>query len=114
MPHSIKTERSVLVPNKVKVALKGRNVSVEGPRGKLFRSFKQSLTFTKTKKNAKTYINVTLWDGNRRSNATVRTVASHIQNMINGVQFGFVCTMKLVSAHFPINLNIAKDGGDVQ
>ncbi len=40
---------------------------------------------------------------------TVRTVASHIQNMIIGVTKGFRYKMKIVYAHFPMNLKVQGD-----
>merc|ERR1712083_714452 len=50
------------------------------------------------------------WFGNRKDIATVRTVISHIENMIKGVTNGYRYKMKSVYAHFPINIAI-QDGG---
>ena len=46
------------------------------------------------------------WFGNRKDIATVRTVISHIENMIKGVTNGYRYKMKSVYAHFPINIAI--------
>ena len=46
------------------------------------------------------------WFGNRKDIATVRTVISHIENMMKGVTNGFRYKMKSVYAHFPINIAI--------
>ena len=41
----------------------------------------------------------------------MRTVCSHIGNMITGVKHGFEYKMKMVYAHFPINVNCDKANG---
>jgi large subunit ribosomal protein L9e len=46
----------------------------------------------------------------RKSLASLRTCTSHVQNMITGVTKGYEYKMRLVYAHFPININI-EDGG---
>merc|ERR1712080_433803 len=42
--------------------------------------------------------------------AAVRTVCSHINNMIKGVTMGFMYKMRAVYAHFPINCAISEGG----
>merc|ERR1712176_948364 len=42
--------------------------------------------------------------GTRKQLACVRTVCSHIENMITGVQRGFLYKMRFVYSHFPINV----------
>ena len=46
------------------------------------------------------------WFGSRKDIATVRTVISHIENMMKGVTYGYRYKMKSVYAHFPINIAI--------
>jgi large subunit ribosomal protein L9e len=41
----------------------------------------------------------------------VRTITSHITNMMIGVTKGFEYKMKLVYAHFPINVDCQKTEG---
>ena len=63
--------------------MKARKVTVKGPRGTLRRSFKHlAVDIRKTKKDE---IIVEKWFSIRRELATVRTVCSHIENMIKGV-----------------------------
>jgi large subunit ribosomal protein L9e len=57
---------------------------------------------------------VNLAQGNRKAVAAVRTVCSHVENMIKGVTLGFKFNMKLVYAHFPISVNIENDGKTVE
>ena len=51
-------------------------------------------------------IQVEKWFGSRKDIATVRTVISHIENMMKGVTYGYRYKMKSVYAHFPINIAI--------
>merc|ERR1712189_35578 len=44
----------------------------------------------------------------------VRTVISHIENMMKGVTYGYRYKMKSVYAHFPINIAIQDDGQTVE
>lgn len=42
--------------------------------------------------------------GIRKELASIRTVCSHVQNMITGVTKGYRYKMRSVYAHFPINI----------
>jgi large subunit ribosomal protein L9e len=79
---------------------------VTGSRGTLKREFK-SVNFAAEKLGA-TSIRVDMWFGNRKEKACLRTVCSHIANMITGVSKGFCYKMRAAFAHFPINFAIAK------
>ncbi len=52
--------------------------------------------------------------GRRKSLASIRTCTSHVMNMITGVTKGFEYKMRLVYAHFPININIEGKGAIVE
>lgn len=56
--------------------------------------------------DSKTLI-VRKWFGIKKELATVRTVCSHVENMIVGVTRGFQYKMRTVYAHFPINVVIS-------
>jgi large subunit ribosomal protein L9e len=67
----------------VKVSVKSRVVQVAGKRGKLVRSFRHArVDISMPKKNL---IVVEKWFGTNKENAVVRTICSHINNMIKGV-----------------------------
>uniref|UniRef100_A0A7N9ARK8 Large ribosomal subunit protein uL6 n=1 Tax=Mastacembelus armatus TaxID=205130 RepID=A0A7N9ARK8_9TELE len=107
---TILSSQTVDIPNDVVVRLKGRTVVVKGPRGQLHRDFNHinlelSLLGKKQKK-----LRVEKWWGNRKELATVRTICSHVQNMIKGVTLGFRYKMRSVYAHFPINVVIQETG----
>ncbi|KAK7430827.1 60S ribosomal protein L9B [Neonectria magnoliae] len=91
----------------VKVAIKSRIVTVEGPRGKLVKDLSHlAVNFTVPKKNQ---ISIEIHHGNRKNVATLRTVRTLINNLIIGVTKGFKYKMRYVYAHFPINVNLSKN-----
>lgn len=103
----ISQEKDITIPEDVQVEIKARIVTVTGPRGTLKKSLQHvavELDFITKKK-----IRVKVWHGNRKHVACIRTVSSHIENMIKGVTIGFEYKMRFVYAHFPINGKIAFD-----
>jgi len=69
-------------------------------------------TATATTQTQKVVLSV--WHGGRKHIACLRTIRSLIENMIQGVRYGFAYKMRLVYAHFPINTIINKDGTSVE
>merc|ERR1712173_62392 len=108
----INTNQSVTVPEGVDVTVKSRVVTVKGPRGQLVKSFKH-LAVDISMPNKKT-VRVEKWFGKRKELAAVRTVCSHITNLINGVTKGYKYKMRAVYAHFPINCAITEGGSLVE
>ncbi|CAH0001228.1 unnamed protein product [Clonostachys byssicola] len=95
------------IPEGVKVSIKTRIVTVEGPRGKLVKDLSHlAVNFGQPKKNT---ISIEIHHGNRKNVATLRTVRSLINNLIIGVTKGFKYKMRYVYAHFPINVNLEKN-----
>jgi large subunit ribosomal protein L6 len=95
--------KTIQVPDGVAVSLVGRKVTVKGDKGTLTRDF--SYVPISIDANGKT---VRVWaEWPRKKEASlVGTIYSHIQNMINGVQKGFSCRLKIVFSHFPISVNV--------
>jgi len=93
----------------VTVELKGRKVTVTGPRGVLKRDFgHQTLEITQVSDDI---IRVDKWFGKKKELAAIRSICSAITNMFTGVTKGFRYDMRLVYAHFPINVSV--DAGKV-
>lgn len=91
----------------VKVHIKTRQVTVEGPRGTLKKDLGHlSVSFQQPSKDV---INIEMHHGSRKNVAALRTVRSIVNNMIIGVTKGFKYKMRYVYAHFPINVNLEKD-----
>ena len=59
-------------------------------------------------------VKLVVWHGARKHVACLRTIRSQIENMITGVTYGFAYKMRLVYAHFPINVIIADDKKSVE
>merc|ERR1712209_388837 len=108
----INTNQSIKVPDEVDVSVKSRVVTVKGPRGTLVKSFKH-LAVDISMPDKKT-VRVEKWFGKKKELAAVRTVCSHITNLINGVTKGYKYKMRAVYAHFPINCAISENGSLVE
>lgn len=108
----------------VKVGIKSRVVTVEGPRGRMFINWTPNISLITTtgkltkdlshlsvnfSQPSKALIHIELHHGARKNVATLRTVKTLINNLIIGVTKGFKYKMRYVYAHFPINLNIEKN-----
>jgi hypothetical protein len=92
------------VRHTVKVSIKSRLVTVEGPRGKLIKNLSHiSVNFSVLKPGV---IGLEIHHGVRKNVAALRTVRTLINNMIIGVTKGFKYKMRYVYAHFPINVNV--------
>lgn len=86
-----------------------RVVTVTGRLGTLTRDFKHLSVDMTISEDGRT-LKVDIWFGDRKTGAALRTVTSHIENMITGVTVGFKYIMRSVYAHFPINLASVKEG----
>eukprot|EP00276_Gloeochaete_wittrockiana_P003232 CAMPEP_0184643694 /NCGR_PEP_ID=MMETSP0308-20130426/524_1 /TAXON_ID=38269 /ORGANISM="Gloeochaete witrockiana, Strain SAG 46.84" /LENGTH=187 /DNA_ID=CAMNT_0027071791 /DNA_START=32 /DNA_END=595 /DNA_ORIENTATION=+ len=102
---------SVDIPEGVTVTIRSREVTVVGPRGTLNRSFKHLPSHIHV---ADGKVVVEIWFGDKKHVACVRTICSHINNLILGVTKGFEYKMRLVYAHFPVSAAISDDGKIIQ
>lgn len=121
---TINTSQSVKIPKGVVASVSSRTIKITGKLGSLTRSFKH-LTVDVFMPGKRT-VTVEKWFGSKKELAAVRTVCSHIRNMIKGalsfvlysspahcdsnrlpslpgVTYGFQYKMRAVYAHFPIN-----------
>ncbi len=92
-------EEKVTIPQGVKVAVKGSEVSVSGKAGQLKRTFESPRVRIRTEAD---HVIISCEYPKVKEKALVGTFASHIQNMIDGVQGGFEYHMKVVYSHFPM------------
>ncbi|KAG1220223.1 hypothetical protein G6F35_006865 [Rhizopus arrhizus] len=99
------------IPEGVKVNIKSRQITVEGPRGVLNKNLRHlAIEITVVDKK----IRFVVHHGLRKHVACIRTVRSLINNMIVGVTKGFQYKMRYVYAHFPINVIINDQGNAVE
>ncbi|KAI1725295.1 ribosomal protein l6 domain-containing protein [Ditylenchus destructor] len=100
----IESSDTVKFPDNVKFVLNKRTVKVIGTRGTLVRDFAHlNIEILRESNNV---LRVRKWFGIRKELASIRTVCSHIENMIKGVTKGFRYKMRSVYAHFPINISL--------
>merc|ERR1712121_610177 len=109
---TIHSSLQVKIPEGIGATVNNRIITIKGKRGTLRKSFKH--TQLDVKMLGKKRIQVEKWFGSRKDIATVRTVISHIENMMKGVTNGYRYKMKSVYAHFPINIAIQDNGQTVE
>ncbi|WIA10470.1 hypothetical protein OEZ86_000603 [Tetradesmus obliquus] len=106
---------TVTIPEGVQIEVKARAVRVKGPRGVLQRDFKHlAVDMYLFEEEGEKKLKVECHFGKKKRLAAIRTACSHVQNLITGVTKGFEYKMRLVYAHFPININIEDKGGRVE
>jgi len=99
----------------VKIHVKSREITVTGSRGELKRSFTHLNCDIKLEKTRKGYkLRAEMWFGTHKQIAALRTVCTHVRNMITGVTKGFEYKMRFVYAHFPINAAIVQNGAGIE
>jgi len=111
------TTETVSIPTGVTVTIKSRTVTVKGPLGEVKRNFRHmtvDMRMEKSKKSGKETIVIDKWFGTYKQKAATKTCATHIENMITGVQIGYLYKMKLVHAHFPINILLTNGARSVE
>lgn len=102
------SKQIVEVPEGVNVEIKARVVTVKGPRGELTRDFRHQGVEMEIQEDGN--VKLTKWCGKKPQIAALQTFATHIKNMITGVTQGYRYKMRLVYAHFPINVGVEKNG----
>mmetsp|Transcript_16478 Transcript_16478/g.47383 ORF Transcript_16478/g.47383 Transcript_16478/m.47383 type:complete len:188 (-) Transcript_16478:85-648(-) len=109
---TVLASRTIEIPDGVEVEVDARIVTVKGPRGELTRDFKH--VDMDLRKVGGKYIRVDIWFATRKQLACVRTVCSHIDNMIVGVTRGFLYKMRFVYSHFPINVSLSGENVEIR
>lgn len=107
------SSESVSIPPGVDVKIRSRVVTVKGKFGEITRAFRHlPVDLQKSRKGDK--ITAKIWFGTTTQIACLRTVCTHIKNMITGVTKKFQYKMRFVYAHFPINVTINGEGDAVE
>ena len=97
-------ETSLQIPPKINIAVENKIVTVSGPNGSLSRSFAFARSVNIVKQDDT--ISISAIYPRKKERALLNTIKSHIQNMINGAEANYIYKMKIVYAHFPINVNV--------
>ncbi|SFR53949.1 50S ribosomal protein L6 [Halogeometricum limi] len=94
------------IPDDVSAEVKNLDLTVEGPNGSV------------TKRLWFPAVSVTVEDGqvviesdetDAKTNATIGTFESHVENMLHGVTEGWEYKMEVFYAHFPMQVNVQGD-----
>jgi large subunit ribosomal protein L6 len=95
------------IPEGVTINVDGFKVDVKGKAGELNRDFYSQLFFKKIKITKEdTQVVVSTESEKRKVKSAVGTIASHIRNMVTGVQEGFTCQLKIAYVHFPMTAKV--------
>ena len=99
-------ERVVSIPSGVSVTMDGTVLHVKGPKGNLQRDmWYPSIDITIGSED----VRFTTESQKKAVTSMVGTLASHCSNMCTGVTKGYLYSMKVVYAHFPIQLKVQGD-----
>jgi large subunit ribosomal protein L9e len=97
------------IPKGIELTVDSRRVTVTKSGVTLKRDFRHLPVMIKKVDGGKK-VEVSLYFGLSKQRSALRTVCSHIDNMIVGVTQKFRYCMRLVYAHFPINATITNGG----
>ena len=96
-------QRTVPLPEQVKLELDGRKVKVQGPLGTLQEDLSHLPVDIAV--NEKEVQLSTRWP-RKREVGMLGTAAAHIRNMIKGVTKGYRYSLRTVYAHFPVTVKV--------
>jgi len=118
MTKSVEKETSINlcipIPEGVNVTINGRMVKVEGPKGAIERElWHPGLQIQIEKRDNGSEIVIKVVSARKKERAMTGTYASHLKNMITGVRDGFFYKLKIVHAHFPMQVAVTKEGNGV-
>jgi len=95
--------REVEVPEGVTVTINGATLTTKGQKGQIAREFRYPGIAVRAD-GGKVVVQTEKDD--KQTKATVGTFASHVKNMVKGVSEGYEYHMKVVYAHFPIQVKV--------
>jgi large subunit ribosomal protein L6 len=93
------------IPEDVNIII-GDNVTVKGPQGEVSRKFTYP-NISMKKEDNKIILETSF--PKKEDKSMIGTARTHINNMISGVTNGFTYHMKIVFAHFPMNVKVTGD-----
>ncbi len=96
-------DKEISIPANVEIEVHDSVVKVTGPRGVLERDF----FYPRVDINADSdRIRITTASRKKAQQSIVGTYASHVENMITGTTEGFYYKLRMVYAHFPIQVKV--------
>lgn len=93
----------VEIPEKVDVKIDKKEILVKGPMGELRKKIKFGKIISKIEDKKAVF---QIESQKTAEKAVCGSAAAHLKKMINGVLTGYKYKMKIIYAHFPINVSI--------
>ncbi len=98
--------QSIEIPEGVETTLEDTTLKVKGPEGENERTFRINFLEFEKKDNK---IVIGHKKATKKEKKIINTVASHIRNLMKGVQKKFEYKLKICFSHFPITVEIKED-----
>jgi large subunit ribosomal protein L6 len=96
-------ENLIEIPTGVEVRLAENRITVTGDKGEIFRDFNHSQLELALNDGG---LRVWVVNPKKRRASLVRTISTHVRNMIKGVTQGFTYKLKIVFVHFPMTVRV--------
>ncbi len=104
------TEITVAMPQDVQSELAGLTLKVRAGGKELTRSFKgDGLSLEKKGQDIVVHVN----ENKKKKRAVLQSVASHIENMVQGIKQGYEYKLEIVYSHFPISVKIVQGAVEI-
>ncbi|MEM1508840.1 MAG: 50S ribosomal protein L6 [Thermofilaceae archaeon] len=103
--------RELEIPSGVKVTIESRRIRVEGPLGRVEKDMSHIKSIEVYLEGSKIVIETFMAE--KKTYSMINLLYSLINNMIEGVQKGYRYKMKVVYAHFPMNVKVDEKNGVV-
>ena len=104
-------EKTIKIPEGIEVNLDGTKLIVKGKEGENKRDFKIRKISIEKRDNQ---IKLICKKATKNEKKVMNTLASHIINMIKGVQHKFEYKLKICFSHFPITIEIKENEANIK
>ncbi len=94
-------QETITLPEGVTAEIKGKEVTIKGPKGELTRTI---LARKIDVKNENGGITLIAENATQKEKKLLYTYRAHIRNMITGVTEGYTYKLKICSGHFPMSV----------
>ncbi len=98
--------KKIEIPEKTELKLELPKIIVSGPLGSIEKKFKFKGITIKKENNS---LIIQHEKATKKDKKMINTIASHIYNMIRGVNKGYEYKLQICSTHFPISVKIDKE-----
>ncbi len=103
--------KTIKLPSELHATLAGDTLTLKGPKGALTRQFK-SYRIKLSLEGNKIIVEGT--PKNKQTDVLVETITSHIENMAEGLVYGYKYNLKVLYSHFPMSIQVEKDAVSIK